>query len=146
MPPSAAPRPAQAAEAAAAPLAAVAAGAGALGAAAAATRALTWGMNLALARRLSPEAYGLVTVQFQLVLGVILTLSREGFRRGCVRCAPPRRRAAVPRRRPPPRRRAPCRGGRLASARRLLPSRGPGRRWAERSRRRPAAAGAEHAC
>ncbi|GBF96551.1 hypothetical protein Rsub_09134 [Raphidocelis subcapitata] len=50
-----------------------------------AVRALTFGMNLAAARHLSPEAYGLSSVQFYLVTTTILLLSREGLRRGCMR-------------------------------------------------------------
>lgn len=49
------------------------------------TRLLTFFMNLVVARHLSPEAYGLSAVQFHLLLTAILTLSREGFRRGCLR-------------------------------------------------------------
>jgi oligosaccharide translocation protein RFT1 len=50
-----------------------------------ATRAITFSLNLLIARRLSPDAYALLAVQFHLVTAAILTLSREGFRRGCLR-------------------------------------------------------------
>jgi oligosaccharide translocation protein RFT1 len=48
-------------------------------------RVLTFAMNLAAARHLSPEAYGLSAVQFYLITTTILLLSREGLRRGCMR-------------------------------------------------------------
>ncbi|KAI8466551.1 MAG: Rft protein-domain-containing protein [Monoraphidium minutum] len=50
-----------------------------------AARAVTFGLNLAVARHLTPEAYGLSAVQFYLITTTILLLSREGFRRGCMR-------------------------------------------------------------
>lgn len=51
------------------------------------TRIVTFGMNLLIARHLSPDAYGLSAVQFHLLITAILFLSREGFRRGCLRQA-----------------------------------------------------------
>ena len=52
------------------------------------TRLLTFGLNLATARSLSPAAYGIAAVQFHLINTPILFLSREGFRRGCLRVDP----------------------------------------------------------
>lgn len=49
-----------------------------------ATRAITFALNLATARRLSVAAYGVASVQFHLVNTTILLLAREGLRRGCL--------------------------------------------------------------
>eukprot|EP00877_Chromochloris_zofingiensis_P005176 jgi/Chrzof1/1465/Cz10g08270.t1 len=49
------------------------------------TRLITFSMNLLVARHLTPEAYGLASVQFHLITTTILLVSREGFRRGCMR-------------------------------------------------------------
>lgn len=50
-----------------------------------ASRGVTFLLNLIVTRLLSPEAYGLAAVQFHLINTIILFLSREGFRRGCLR-------------------------------------------------------------
>eukprot|EP00798_Chlamydomonas_sp_ICE-L_P020931 gene20931-27781_t len=50
-------------------------------------RILSFALNLLIARRVSPESYGVATVQFHLIISTILLLSREGFRRGCLRFA-----------------------------------------------------------
>ncbi|CAD7705263.1 unnamed protein product [Ostreobium quekettii] len=50
-----------------------------------ASRLLTFFFNLLIVRRLSPEEYGVAAVQFHLLTTTILFLSREGFRRGCLR-------------------------------------------------------------
>mmetsp|Transcript_57011 Transcript_57011/g.180430 ORF Transcript_57011/g.180430 Transcript_57011/m.180430 type:complete len:235 (+) Transcript_57011:148-852(+) len=49
------------------------------------SRVLTFVVNLLIARRLTPEAYGVTSIQFHLIMTTILFLSREGFRRGCMR-------------------------------------------------------------
>ena len=49
-----------------------------------ATRAITFLLNLATARRLSVSAYGVAAVQFHLVNSAVLLLAREGLRRGCL--------------------------------------------------------------
>ncbi|PRW57113.1 RFT1-like protein [Chlorella sorokiniana] len=49
------------------------------------TRLLTFGLNIATARSLTPEAYGVAAVQFHLINTTILFLAREGFRRACLR-------------------------------------------------------------
>ena len=49
-----------------------------------ATRAITFLLNLATARRLSVAAYGVAAVQFHLVNTAVLVLAREGVRRGCL--------------------------------------------------------------
>ncbi|KAG2446862.1 hypothetical protein HYH02_008019 [Chlamydomonas schloesseri] len=49
------------------------------------TRLVTFIINLLIARHLSPEAYGLSSVQFHLLTTTALFISREGFRRGCLR-------------------------------------------------------------
>ncbi|KAK9800859.1 hypothetical protein WJX73_001189 [Symbiochloris irregularis] len=50
-----------------------------------ATRLVTFTLTLLTARLLTVEAYGLASVQFHLINTIILLLSREGFRRGCLR-------------------------------------------------------------
>lgn len=52
------------------------------------TRLLTFALNLATARSLTPEAYGVAAVQFHLINTSILFLAREGLRRGCLRVDP----------------------------------------------------------
>lgn len=49
---------------------------------------ITFGLNVVTARTLSPAAYGIGAVQFHLFNTSILFLSREGFRRGCLRVNP----------------------------------------------------------
>ncbi|CAK0785306.1 hypothetical protein CVIRNUC_008513 [Coccomyxa viridis] len=49
------------------------------------TRLITFFLNLLTARLLTIDAYGLASVQFHLINTFILFLSREGFRRGCLR-------------------------------------------------------------
>ncbi|KAK9820818.1 hypothetical protein WJX74_008655 [Apatococcus lobatus] len=49
------------------------------------SRLSTFVLNLIIVRICSPAVYGLASVQFQLINNVILFLSREGFRRGCLR-------------------------------------------------------------
>eukprot|EP00200_Dunaliella_tertiolecta_P006841 CAMPEP_0202376560 /NCGR_PEP_ID=MMETSP1127-20130417/7031_1 /ASSEMBLY_ACC=CAM_ASM_000462 /TAXON_ID=3047 /ORGANISM="Dunaliella tertiolecta, Strain CCMP1320" /LENGTH=263 /DNA_ID=CAMNT_0048974375 /DNA_START=22 /DNA_END=810 /DNA_ORIENTATION=- len=48
-------------------------------------RLVNFGLNLLIARHLSPEAYGLSTVRFHLLITTIMMLSREGLRKGCQR-------------------------------------------------------------
>ncbi|KAG1680360.1 hypothetical protein FOA52_015451 [Chlamydomonas sp. UWO 241] len=52
------------------------------------TRIISFALNLLIARHLSPEAYGLSSVQFHLITTTTLLLSREGLRRGCLRLKP----------------------------------------------------------
>ncbi|EFJ18768.1 hypothetical protein SELMODRAFT_444350 [Selaginella moellendorffii] len=49
-----------------------------------ATRIISFVFNVLVTRRLSPGDYG-YSLQFQLLITTILFLSREGFRRGCLR-------------------------------------------------------------
>ncbi|GIL76385.1 hypothetical protein Vretifemale_5979 [Volvox reticuliferus] len=49
------------------------------------TRIVTFAINLLIARHLTPGAYGLASVQFHLLTTTVLFISREGFRRGCLR-------------------------------------------------------------
>eukprot|EP00899_Mesostigma_viride_P021462 jgi/Mesvir1/29317/Mv01574-RA.1 len=49
------------------------------------TRIITLILNLLIARTLSPDDYGINSIQFHLINTVILFLSREGARRGCNR-------------------------------------------------------------
>ncbi|KAL6780894.1 hypothetical protein ACKKBG_A08910 [Auxenochlorella protothecoides x Auxenochlorella symbiontica] len=49
------------------------------------SRGLTFGLNLLSARSLTPQAYGVVAIQLHLLNTTLLFLSREGFRRGCLR-------------------------------------------------------------
>ena len=49
------------------------------------SRLVSFVLNLFIARRLTPEAYGLSAIQFHLITTTILLLSREGVRRGCLR-------------------------------------------------------------
>lgn len=51
------------------------------------TRLVTFVINLLIARHLSPQDYALSSVQFHLITTTILLVSREGFRRGCLRFA-----------------------------------------------------------
>lgn len=51
-------------------------------------RLVTFGLNLITTRFLTPAAYGVAAVQFHLLNTIILFLSREGFRRGCLRADP----------------------------------------------------------
>ncbi|KAL3161254.1 hypothetical protein ABBQ38_009618 [Trebouxia sp. C0009 RCD-2024] len=48
-------------------------------------RLINFGLNLVTARLLSPEAYGLASVQFHLLNTGIVFLSREGLKRACQR-------------------------------------------------------------
>ncbi|KAF5836137.1 Rft protein-domain-containing protein [Dunaliella salina] len=48
-------------------------------------RVINFGLNLLIARHLSPEAFGLSTVRFHLLITTIMMLSREGIRKGCQR-------------------------------------------------------------
>ncbi len=74
----------------------LAAGFAHLAAAQAASRGLAFALNLAAARRLGPEAYGLGAVQFHLLTTTVLFLAREGVRRASLRAgATPGRRALV---------------------------------------------------
>eukprot|EP00250_Pteridium_aquilinum_P005018 c15182_g1_i1 orf=1020-2603(+) len=50
-----------------------------------ASRVLSFSLNLLIARRLSQEDYGVFAIQFHLLITTILFLSREGFRRACMR-------------------------------------------------------------
>lgn len=52
------------------------------------TRLLTFALNVVATRSLTPSAYGVASVQFHLINTFILFLSREGFRRGCLRIPP----------------------------------------------------------
>eukprot|EP00850_Spirogloea_muscicola_P006433 SM000030S11442 [mRNA] locus=s30:728715:732851:+ [translate_table: standard] len=49
------------------------------------SRMLTFLLNLLVARRLTPGEYGVSAIQFSLLTTTILFISREGFRRGCLR-------------------------------------------------------------
>ncbi|MCO5554002.1 hypothetical protein L7F22_007528 [Adiantum nelumboides] len=49
------------------------------------SRVFSFSLNLLIARRLSQEDYGVFSVQFHLIITTILFLSREGFRRACLR-------------------------------------------------------------
>ncbi|GLJ49593.1 hypothetical protein SUGI_1052110 [Cryptomeria japonica] len=49
------------------------------------SRGLSFILNLLIARRLTEEDYALYAVQFHLLITSILFISREGFRRGCLR-------------------------------------------------------------
>uniref|UniRef100_A0A0D6R219 Protein RFT1 homolog n=1 Tax=Araucaria cunninghamii TaxID=56994 RepID=A0A0D6R219_ARACU len=49
------------------------------------SRGLSFFLNLIIARRLTEEDYALYSVQFHLLITTILFISREGFRRGCLR-------------------------------------------------------------
>lgn len=50
-----------------------------------ASRVFSFSLNLLIARRLSQEDYGVFAIQFHLMITTILFLSREGFRRACLR-------------------------------------------------------------
>ncbi|KAL3918808.1 MAG: hypothetical protein SGPRY_005870 [Prymnesium sp.] len=52
------------------------------------SRALTFGLNTALARHLGPEWFGFSHLQLQLVTSTSLFLAREGIRRACQRIYP----------------------------------------------------------
>ena len=49
------------------------------------SRLLTFVLNLLVVRRLPPEVYGVAVIQFHLITTTILTFSREGVRRACLR-------------------------------------------------------------
>lgn len=49
------------------------------------SRVLTFGLNIAIARSVDRKAYGVGSVQLQLVCDAVLALSREGFRDACQR-------------------------------------------------------------
>lgn len=49
------------------------------------SRLFTFFLNVISTRSLSPTIYGVAAVQFHLINTTILTISREGFRRGCLR-------------------------------------------------------------
>lgn len=49
------------------------------------SRLITFALNQALVRLASPDVYGTVSIQFELVLNTILFLSREGFRNALLR-------------------------------------------------------------
>ena len=49
------------------------------------SRVLTFGLNIAIARSVDRKAYGVGSVQMQLVCDAVLALSREGFRDACQR-------------------------------------------------------------
>ncbi|KAI5062085.1 hypothetical protein GOP47_0022624 [Adiantum capillus-veneris] len=49
------------------------------------SRVFSFSLNLLIARRLSQEDYAVFSIQFHLVITTILFLSREGFRRACLR-------------------------------------------------------------
>lgn len=49
------------------------------------SRIISFVFNVLVARRLTQEQFGLQAVQFHLFTTTILFISREGFRRGCLR-------------------------------------------------------------
>ncbi|KAG6553131.1 hypothetical protein Mapa_005190 [Marchantia paleacea] len=49
------------------------------------SRLITFVLRLLVARRLNPDEYALSAIQFHLLTTTILFISREGFRRGCLR-------------------------------------------------------------
>ena len=49
------------------------------------SRLITFALNQALVRLASPDVYGTVSIQLELVLNTILFLSREGFRNALLR-------------------------------------------------------------
>lgn len=49
------------------------------------SRLITFVLRLLVARRLNPDQYALSAIQFHLLTTTILFISREGFRRGCLR-------------------------------------------------------------
>jgi oligosaccharide translocation protein RFT1 len=49
------------------------------------TRSLTFFLNVLVTRKLDPSIIGIANVQLQFLLNTILFLSREGFRRSCLR-------------------------------------------------------------
>ncbi|CAM6090181.1 unnamed protein product [Calypogeia fissa] len=49
------------------------------------SRVITFVLRLLVARRLNPDQYALSAIQFHLLTTTILFISREGFRRGCLR-------------------------------------------------------------
>ena len=49
------------------------------------SRVLTFILNILAVRQLPPEVYGIAVVQFHLITTSILTFSREGVRRACLR-------------------------------------------------------------
>jgi oligosaccharide translocation protein RFT1 len=52
------------------------------------SRLFTFGLNQAMFRMASPEAFGTAAIQFELVLSTILFLSREGVRNALLRAWP----------------------------------------------------------
>ncbi|EIN05860.1 Rft-1-domain-containing protein [Punctularia strigosozonata HHB-11173 SS5] len=54
------------------------------------SRLLTFGLNQALLRFVSPQAFGTAAIQFELLLSTILFLSREGIRNSLLRAWPAR--------------------------------------------------------
>ena len=53
------------------------------------TKALSFALNLSLARLVGPEGVAVLALQYPLFLATVLSLSREPFRRGCARLASP---------------------------------------------------------
>ncbi|KAL3701074.1 hypothetical protein R1sor_019096 [Riccia sorocarpa] len=49
------------------------------------SRLITFFLRILVARRLNPDEYALSAIQFHLLTTTILFISREGFRRGCLR-------------------------------------------------------------
>ncbi|KAL2650675.1 hypothetical protein R1flu_018803 [Riccia fluitans] len=49
------------------------------------SRLITFLLRLLVARRLNPDEYALSAIQFHLLTTTVLFISREGFRRGCLR-------------------------------------------------------------
>lgn len=54
------------------------------------SRLFTFGLNQAMFRMASPEAFGAAAIQFELMLSTILFLSREGVRNALLRAWPGR--------------------------------------------------------
>eukprot|EP00736_Rhodelphis_marinus_P006550 Rmarinus@m.12372 len=52
------------------------------------SKGMTFILNLAMTRFVDPTVYGVATVQFQLLVGTVVFLSREGMRRACLRGRP----------------------------------------------------------
>lgn len=49
------------------------------------SRVVTFILNVLVARKLKPEVYGIAVIQYHLITTTILTFSREGVRRACLR-------------------------------------------------------------
>jgi oligosaccharide translocation protein RFT1 len=49
------------------------------------SRVVTFVLNILVVRKLPPEIYGVAVIQFHLITTTILTFSREGVRRACLR-------------------------------------------------------------